>query len=124
MLRRLSVQAAELTEDPKTYVWEDLRAPTFETGAAPAFRRITKALREYAIAGTLHLDHLAGLRHSAANKSTLDLAISQLSRSRALPEAEVRARLDRLLDQHESEWKRFLSALGNDSFVANWAALS
>lgn len=121
-LRRLSVHAAGLTEAPETYVWENLSAPTFESGAAPAFDRITKSQREYAIAGTLHLDHLAMLRRSKTNKGTLDLAVSQLSRSRALPEADVRTSLDRLLAQHESEWMRFLEALGPDSFVANWAA--
>lgn len=121
-LRRLSVHAAGLTEAPETYVWENLAAPTFEAGAAPAFDRITRAQREYAIAGTLHLDHLATLQHSPANKGTLDLATSQLSRSRAMPEADVRASLTRLLNQHESEWMQFLEALGPDSFVASWAA--
>ncbi len=124
MLRRMSVHAAGLTEDPETYVWENLSAATFEAGAAPAFPHITNAQREYAIGGTLHLDHLATLRHSAANRGTLDLTVLQLSRSRALPEADVRARLDRLLGQHESEWKRFLAALGPQSFVANWAGQS
>lgn len=121
-LRRLSVHAAGLTEDPETYVWENLAASTFRGGAAPAFDRITRAQREYAIAGTLHLDHLATLRHSPANKGTLDLAVAQLSRSRAMPEADVQASLTRLLNQHESEWMQFLEALGPDSFVASWAA--
>ena len=121
-LRRLSVHAAGLKEVPETYVWENLSAPTFEGGAAPAFDRITKAQREYAIAGALHLDHLAALRRSPANKGTLDLAVSQLSRSRAIPEADVQASLTRLLVQHESEWMQFLEDLGPDSFVANWAA--
>jgi 7-cyano-7-deazaguanine synthase in queuosine biosynthesis len=122
MLRRLSVHAAGLDEPPETYVWENLSAPTFETGAASGFTGVTGAQREYAIAGALHLDHLAALRRSAINASSLDLAVSQLSRSRALPETTTRAKLDRLLDQHESEWKRFLAALGPHSFVAQWAA--
>lgn len=121
MLRRLSIHAAGLDEPGETYVWENLRAPTFEAGAASGFMGITGAQREYAIAGTLHLAHLAALRRSAINATTLDLAVSQLSRSRALPEATIRAKLDRLLDQHESEWKRFLATLGPDSFVGDWA---
>ena len=122
LLRRLSVHAAGLTESSETYIWKNLSASTFEGGAAPAFDRITKAQREYAIAGTLHLDHLAALQQSPANKGTLDLAISQLSRSRAMPEADVQASLTRLLNKHESEWMQFLEVLGPDSFVANWAA--
>src|SRR5262249_3317859 len=56
MLRRLSVYAAGLTEARETYIWEDLRVPSFECGAAKGFERIS-AQRHYAIAGTLHLDH-------------------------------------------------------------------
>lgn len=122
MLRRLSVHAAGLTEAPETYIWESLSAPTFEGGASAAFGHITKAQREYAIAGTLHLDHLATLQKSPMNKTTIDLTVSQLSRSRAIPEETTRASLNRLLNQHESEWMNFLDALGPHSFVTNWVA--
>jgi 7-cyano-7-deazaguanine synthase in queuosine biosynthesis len=124
MLRRLSVHAAGLSEAPDTYVWENLTASTFEGGASAAFERITNAQREYAIAGALHLDHLATLQSSPMNKGTIDLAVSQLSRSRGLPQDTVRASMSRLLNQHESEWMNFLDALGPDSFVANWVARS
>ena len=124
MLRRLSVHAAGLTEAPETYVWENLSAPSFVAGAAPKFRHVTKAQRDYAIAGTLHLDHLAGFRKSAVNGSAYALAVSQLSCSRGLAAGEVRSKLDRLLSRHEDEWRQFLSALGQQSFVANWAAYS
>ena len=123
MLRRLSVHAIGGTEDKETYVWEDLSAARFENGAASDFenREPRGALYEYAIAGVLHLDHLADLRHSKSNKATLDRQAFQLGRSLGLPEAETRARLDRLLKQHEGEWKGFVHSLGPDSFVAQWA---
>ncbi|MGE0497320.1 MAG: 7-cyano-7-deazaguanine synthase [Ramlibacter sp.] len=119
-LRRLSVHAAGLEEAPETYVWENLSAKSFEAGVAPAFRHVARAHREYAIAGALHLDHLATLRSSPANQGTLNLAVSQLSRSRSTPEADIRTSLNRLLDKHESEWMQYLDHLGPDSFVANW----
>jgi hypothetical protein len=124
MLRRLSVHAAGLSEAPETYVWENLSASTFESGAAQGFAHITRAQREYAIAGTLHLDHLATLQKSPMNKGMIDLTISQISRSRQLPEDAVRGSLNRLLNQHESEWMNFLDALGPNAFVANWVARS
>lgn len=124
MLRRLSVHAAGLTEAKETYVWEDLSASTFEGGASAAFEHITKAQREYAIAGALHLDHLASLQKSPINKGTIDLTIAQLSRSRGASQDAIRASMNRLLNQHESEWMNFLDALGPDSFVANWVARS
>jgi Queuosine biosynthesis protein QueC len=123
MLRRLSVHAAGLTEPPETYVWEDLRAVTFRGGAATSFeeRKITGKLHEYAIAGALHLDHLADLTHSPANSGMLRLSCFQLSRSLGISEAEARSNLDRLLTQHASEWRGFMNFLGQSSFVAKWA---
>lgn len=123
LLRRLSVHAAGLAESKQTYVWEDLTAKTFEAGAAMAFapKKITRALREYAVAGTLHLDQLAGLRKSTANSHMIDLSTFQLGQSLNLAEADIRSRLDRLLLQHEREWKGFVHSLGRASFLANWA---
>jgi hypothetical protein len=79
-------------------------------------------MREYAIAGTLHLDHLAAMRHSPANARALALSAFQLSGASGLTEADTRARLDHVLDQHETEWKNFMGSLGPCSFVAHWAS--
>lgn len=119
MLRRLSVHAAGLTEAPETYIWEDLRAPSFERGAAKGFKKIS-AQRHYAIAGALHLDHLAWVRHSQIHASRLDLNIHQLALALGQPKQEVRAGLIRMLSQHEKEWKAFMEFLGSDSFVSRW----
>ena len=123
MLRRLSVHAAGLSEPRESYVWEDLSATTFSAGAAASFgpEKITGALREYAIAGALHLDHLAGLLDSPANTRVLNLSALQLSGALGLTEADTSAKLDRLLRQHSSEWKNFMTSLGQNSFVADWA---
>jgi 7-cyano-7-deazaguanine synthase in queuosine biosynthesis len=123
LLRRLSVYGAGLSEEKETYVWENLSASKFEAGAARSFARkkITGALREYAIAGALHLDHLAQLRSSAASARPLSLCAFQLCQSLGLPEAEVRPKLDRLLAQHEKEWKAFMESLGQSSFLGSWA---
>jgi hypothetical protein len=124
MLRRLSVHAADLKESRETYLWESLDAATFEGGAAKSFdkRKMTKALREYAIAGTLHLDHLAGLRKSALHAGSIKRQAYQLAKSRGLSLEEAEASLDRLLSKHESEWRSFVRSLGNKSFIRNWVA--
>jgi hypothetical protein len=123
MLRRLSIHAAGLVEPKEHYVWEDLGASTFEGGAVAEFdkKKITRAQREYAIAGVLHLDHLAALRHSSASAKVLDHRAAQLGQSLRLADAEVHARLNRLLSVHESEWKSFVLSLGSTSFLADWA---
>lgn len=123
MLRRMSLHAAGITEPPSIYAWEKLGASTLEAGVSQAFRRkkITHAIREYAIAGTLHMDHLAALRHSAINAKIIDLTTFQLAKALSLPQADVQAKLNRFLMQHEKEWKEFMRSLGPTSFVAEWA---
>ena len=122
MLRRMSVHAIGGTEDKETYVWEDLSAERFEDGAAEEFKKAEPqgTMYEYAIAGTLHLDHLAGLSDSPANQIPLDRQVFQLSRSLALSEQETRQKLERLLTQHRREWENFVGSLGARSFVAQW----
>ncbi|HZQ25204.1 MAG TPA: 7-cyano-7-deazaguanine synthase [Terriglobales bacterium] len=123
MLRRMSVHAVGLTEPTHTYVWENLASASFNDGAAPSFprKKITGKLRQYAIAGALHLDHLAGLPSSPANKHTLNLTAYQLGKSLNLPQADVGQKLVRMLTQHGHEWKNFTLGLGRNSFIADWA---
>jgi 7-cyano-7-deazaguanine synthase in queuosine biosynthesis len=121
MLRRLSLNAAQVEEPPDTYIWENLRANSFESGAAAEFKKITEAMREYAIAGTLHHDHLAALADVSADSSLLKRNAFLLSRSRGLSESLAATLLERLLKQHALEWKNFVSSLGPDSFVKQWA---
>jgi len=124
MLRRLSVHAAGLGEAKEAYVWEDLSAATLKAGAAASFERskITPAMKEYAIAGALHLDHLAGILDSPANAPTLDLAAYQLGESLGISEEQSRRKLNRMLQQHSLEWKNFMTSLGKNSFIHDWAS--
>ena len=122
MLRRMSVHAAGLTECRQSYVWEDLTAARFEDVAAFEFenRKPQGALYEYAIAGALHLDHLANVLHSSANQVGLSRQVFLLSRSLGLSEEETRTKLERLLEKHTEEWNGFIDSLGPRSFVTQW----
>jgi 7-cyano-7-deazaguanine synthase in queuosine biosynthesis len=122
LLRRLSVHAAGFTEDRETYLWENLSAPTFERGAARGFHKITPALREYAIAGILHLHHLAALRTSPVHAPALKRHAYQLARSQGLVATEAESRLDAFFLAHAQEWHAFLRNLGPDSFVSKWTS--
>jgi hypothetical protein len=119
MLRRLSVHAAGLTEKRETYVWENLKASTFEEGAAPGLKKIDKAQREYAIAGTLHLDHLANL-NAAIHAPNIRLNAAQLAKALGVTEETARSKLDGLLDRHGNEWRAYVTSLGSKSFVKRW----
>jgi 7-cyano-7-deazaguanine synthase in queuosine biosynthesis len=120
MLRRLSVHTAGLTEKPETYVWENLKAHSFEEGAAAGLKKIERVQRDYAIAGALHLDHLANLKGAAIHAPTIRLNTSQLAKALGLPEQHARDKLDRLLDKHACEWKAYVTSLGSKSFVNRW----
>jgi 7-cyano-7-deazaguanine synthase in queuosine biosynthesis len=123
MLRRLTVHAAGQVEKDNTYVWENLSADTFMAGASPDFdrKKITRAMKEYAIAGFLHLDHLAGLLDSQANATRVSSEVFQLGQSLGLDQTTVKKNLDSLLTQHKLEWESFVDSLGSTSFIAKWA---
>ena len=121
MLRRMSMHAASIKDKKENYVWENLRAGQFEDGAAKSFlKKKSGAMHEYAIAGTLHLDHLANIRKSKINKSSMDRNVFYLSKSLGLSEEMTRIKLNNLLRKHEQEWSGFISSLGPRSFVRNW----
>jgi hypothetical protein len=120
MLRRLSVHAAGLTEPQDTYVWETLKAVTFEEGAAKEFDLVTRALREYALAGVLHFEHFSSIRQSAQYDMLKRRATSELARSLAEPPDVVANGLKRLLLHHATEWSAFTEDLGPGSFVRKW----
>jgi 7-cyano-7-deazaguanine synthase in queuosine biosynthesis len=120
MLRRLSVHAASLVEAKETYVWENLRAPSFEEGASPDLKKIEKVQREYAIAGTLHLDHLAALSSVGIHAPNIRLNVSQLAKSMKISKEDAQQKLGRLLRQHRTEWQAYITSLGATSFVNHW----
>jgi len=120
MLRRMSIHAAGLTDDNDAYVCAALDASTLDNASVPGFKHLTVAFREYAIAGTKHLDHMASLeRPFAANmirRHSMGIA-SALNMS----EESAHAGLRDLLARHAAEWRRFVASLGERSFVRNWA---
>ena len=122
-LRRMSMHAIGHREGKGTFVWEDLTPNRFEDGAASSFKIRTHrgAMFKSAVAGTLQLDQLARLHRSEASQSGLDRQVGGLSASLGLPEETVRAKLMRVLKQHETEWNGFLESLGRESFVSRWA---
>lgn len=123
MLRRMSVHGAGATEPVDQYVWERLDVETFEKGVANGYSRdrIGPAMREYAIAGTLHLDHLAALRKASGNPGPLAVPALHLSQALGIERDEARRKLERLIAQHAQEWTNFVSSLGPKSFIAHWA---
>jgi 7-cyano-7-deazaguanine synthase in queuosine biosynthesis len=122
LLRRMSLHRASLADPPDTYVWTDLSAPTIREGAADGFTLFTNALDEYAIAGVLHLDHLAGLAASPLHARLRRRVASEIALARGESIGEELKNLESLLQRHKIEWTNFVASLGNSSFVAKLAA--
>ncbi len=125
----MSVHAAGAKEPKRTYVWEDLSVEHYKAGAARTFKKREPkgAMHDYAVAGTLHLEHLARLgRRLDEDASELDLEVFRLAEalcpSDLTAEQKIRTRLSRMLKAHEQEWNAFLDSLGPDSFVTRWAS--
>ncbi|WP_312794473.1 7-cyano-7-deazaguanine synthase [Tianweitania sp.] len=121
MLRRMSVHAAGLTEARDIYVWEDLGVSDFTSGAAGSFGgRNRNSLREYALAGALHLDDFAALDGSAEGELIVRRAQGEVSRATGIAVAEAADGLRALIKQHNKEWTSFSESLGDSSFVNSW----
>jgi 7-cyano-7-deazaguanine synthase in queuosine biosynthesis len=122
VLRRFSVHAAGLSESADTYVWENLNAVTFRDGAAPSFAldKKTGSLREYAIAGVLHMDHLANLPRTRLGNRTLKMNAFALSDPLGLALKDTTQRLEDMLNHHSQEWTIFVESLDESSFIRHW----
>ena len=124
LLRRQSLYVAGIEEPRETYVWEDLSANDFRSGAAASFERFTGALEQYAIAGVLHLDHLAAMADSSLHARPLRLAARQAAAAMREDPEEAETKLLDLLCRHRAEWRSFIESLGQGSFIAKLASVA
>ena len=119
MLRRVAVHAAGQTEPDNTYVTIDMDAKTLKDAVDPGFQRMTRAFCEYAIAGSLHLNHMAEIPRQndvlVASHAILLAPVLGLSNEKS------RERLSALLSRHAQEWQNYMDSLEQDSFVRQWA---
>lgn len=119
MLRRMSIHAAGLQDNESGYACSNLRADTFEEGIQPGFNMRGTALREYAIAGTQHLDHLADLT-LPINRSVVKRHALVASEAIGMASSEAEEKLLAMLERHHAEWNNFLQEQGARSFLRQW----
>jgi hypothetical protein len=124
MLRRMSIHSAGMEEPASEYIWEDLSAAKIEDGAVAGFSGMSPAFRDYALAGILHLDHLAALSESGLHQRTVRRVARETAEALGMELAEGERGLASLLEQHRAEWLEFLISLGKRSFVARVAMVS
>ena len=123
MLRRMSVHAAGLREEAGIYICTDLSAPSLADAIHPDFTRNSPAFEEYAIAGTLHLDHMADMASDDARSTVRRHAIlTGMALGISAPAAEEK--LVGMFERHAAEWNNFVNDLGARSFVKKWTRAS
>jgi 7-cyano-7-deazaguanine synthase in queuosine biosynthesis len=120
MLRRVSVHAAGYSEAPETYVCTSMNAATLESAVEPGFNGLNRAYREYAIAGVMHMDHLADMAAPDA-RPTVRRHATLLGPALGLSAGEANERLAGLLNRHAQEWKAYMKSLGPRSFIRQWS---
>ena len=119
MLRRLSVHAAGQTEPVETYIAQDLTADDLARSVPPAFDKMNTAFREYAIAGVLHMDHLADLAREDGHV-VLRRQAYEIADALGLSVEQTEKKINEMISQHAAEWRAFTVSLGGRSFLQNW----
>ena len=122
MLRRMSMFTARIDESAETYIWERLSAAHLEDGMASGFSGITSKLRGYAVAGVLHMDHLAEFAESPLHARSLRRAAREIAMALDGDPAAVEQQLHEMLGRHAAEWRAFRQSLGPESFVSRLAS--
>jgi hypothetical protein len=122
MLRRMSMFTAGIEEPADTYIWERLSASRLEDGVAVGFDKITSKMRNYAVAGVLHMDHLADLAESPLHARSLRRAARETAEALDGDPVAVEQQLREMLGRHAAEWRGFRQELGPNSFVARLAS--
>lgn len=122
MLRRVSMLSAGIEEPASTYIWERLSAEQYEDGVVEGFVKLGPALRAYAVAGVLHMDHLADLVESPLHARQLGHVARGTAEALGSDPHEVEEQLRSMLERHAGEWRAFRKALGPQSFVSQLAS--
>ena len=123
MLRRVSVYAAGLREAPDAYVTVDMGATSLEAAVDSSFTKANAAFRNYAIAGVLHMEHMADLARAAQREIVAGHA-ALLGPALGVAVQEAERHLLTLFERHRDEWETYLSSLDKSSFVRRWSAVS
>lgn len=121
LLRRQSVLRARLAE-PERYLWAHLQATSLEKAAAAGARATTFDDLKHLRHGALCMEDLARLSDDAQELVLRQVAADLVSRHSEVDDNV--GRLRRLVKAHADEWRTFLAAQGDDSFLQRFMAIA
>jgi hypothetical protein len=117
--RRLSLHAAGIVEALDTYVVSDLTAFDVSDALSVIPQQADRDIMiEYGSVGARHLQHLADLAEQPDD--TLRAHASQIAATTTGNYEETLKNLRTMLVTHAEEWRAFLAAQGEGSFLKSW----
>lgn len=119
LLRRQSLHAVAVTEMPDTYVVSDLSTSDVTKALSIIPQTADRNIMvEYGSVGTRHLQHLADM--AVLPDDELRGHVWEIAAATDVTFQETLKNLRALLAKHAEEWRAFLSAQGEESFLKNW----
>lgn len=119
LLRRLSLYAAGVNEPLTTYVVSDLTASDAGDALSVIPQKVDRNIMvEYGSVGARHLQHLADM--SGLPDDDLRMHASEIAAAIGESYEEVLMKLRKMLVTHAEEWRAFLFAQGEQSFLKSW----
>ena len=113
------MHAAEIEEPAHTYVIADLTGPAFRNALPGRSKvRLSRTMAEYGSVGARHLQQLADM----ADLPDADLKVHafEIARATVEPQEEVLKKIRNMLLTHAKEWRAFMAAQGEQSFLRSW----
>lgn len=119
LLRRMSFHRAGVQEPPETYVVSDLSRSDLRDALKNISDKADRSLMmEYGAVATRHMQALADMK--GLSRSALHMHALEIARATGISESETLEKLNRLLEAHSDEWRVFLAAQGQQSFLKSW----
>ncbi len=119
LLRRQSLYAVSVSESSDTYVVSDLSASDVLDALSSVPGAADKDLMmEYGSVAARHLQHLGDMAVLPDDK--LRVYASEIATATGMTYYETLLNLRTLLETHAEEWRAFLAAQGERSFLNNW----
>ena len=119
LLRRQSMHTTNVTETSDTYVVSDLSTPQVAEALSVIPNTADRNLMaEYGSVGTRYLQRLADM--ATVPDCKLRVHVSEIAAATGATFQETMKNLRALLATHAEEWRTFLPAQGEQSFLKNW----
>lgn len=119
LLRRMSMYAAGISEKPDIYVISNLSASDVNEALSVLPRKADRDIMiEYGSVGARHFQQLADI--GDLPDSELRVHVSEISAATGTDYEVTLEKMRTLLVTHAQEWRAFLSAQGEQSFLKSW----